>query len=78
MGDYEVAPEVTIRVFSFAGRLFANFPGRGEAELLALDSTTFTIMPVPGVRVRFLQDGAGRFTHIEAAIGEERIRATRR
>lgn len=77
-GEYQAGPDVAIRVFTFAGRLFANFPGRGEAELLGLSTTEFTIMPVPGVRVRFQRDDAGRVTHLDATIGQERIRATRR
>jgi hypothetical protein len=69
---------VIIRVFVFAGRLFANFPGKGEAELLGLSTTDLTIMPVPGVRIRFERDARGRVTHLDAVIGPERVHATKR
>jgi CubicO group peptidase (beta-lactamase class C family) len=78
VGEYAVATDAIIRVFVFAGRLFANFPGKGEAELLGLSTTDFTIMPVPGVRIRFERDARGRVTHLDAVIGPERVRATKR
>jgi CubicO group peptidase (beta-lactamase class C family) len=77
-GDYAVTPDVIIRVFTFGGRLFANFPGKGEAELMGLTAEEFTILPVPGVRVRFERDGRGRVTHLEAVMGPERIRGVKR
>lgn len=77
-GEYELSPDLAIRVFVHAGRLFATFPGRGEAELLATGTAEFTIMPVAGVRVIFQRDAAGRVSHLDATIGREALRARRR
>ena len=78
VGDYEIAPQRTARVFVFADRLFMNMPGQGEAELLALSETAFTIMPIPGVRVQFGRDAVGRVTHFDAMLGAQPFRGTKR
>ena len=77
-GDYEVAPDVVARVFIHADRLFINFPGQGEAELLALGPTQFTIMPLPGVHVTFERDANGRVSHFNASLGPQQFRGRKR
>jgi CubicO group peptidase (beta-lactamase class C family) len=77
VGDYELAPNVMATVFVFEGRLFGRFP-QGEAELLALTRSEFTIMPSPGVRIRFERDATGRVTGVSGAIGPQPFRATKR
>ena len=77
-GDYELSPQAVARVFVHEKRLFMFVPGQGEAELLALSPTEFTIMPVAGVRVQFERADNGRVTHVSIAIGEQAMRATKR
>jgi CubicO group peptidase (beta-lactamase class C family) len=77
-GEYEVGPQTMARVFIHNGHLFMNFPGRGEAELLALTTSEFTIAPVAGVHIRFERNAEGRVTHFDATIGPQRLRGTRR
>jgi CubicO group peptidase (beta-lactamase class C family) len=77
-GEYSIAPGVDARVFVFEGRLFANFPGQGEAELLGLSRSEFTIKPVPGVRVRFDRDASGKVTGMSGNIGPQQFRGTRK
>jgi CubicO group peptidase (beta-lactamase class C family) len=76
-GEYTIAPGVDARVFVFERRLFANFPGQGEAELLGLSRSEFTIKPVPGVRVRFDRDASGEVTGMSGNIGPQQFRGTR-
>jgi CubicO group peptidase (beta-lactamase class C family) len=78
VGEYQVSPQVTVRVFVYRGRLFANFPGRGEAELLRVGADDFTIMPIPGAEIRFARDTDGRVRGMVAEVGGERLRAERR
>ncbi|HUQ81887.1 MAG TPA: serine hydrolase [Gemmatimonadaceae bacterium] len=77
-GSYEVSPALTVRVFEFEKRLFANFPGQGEAELFALSPLEFTIRVESGVRVVFERDAAGRVSGFHAAIGSQRFKAVKR
>ena len=77
-GEYTIAPGVDARVFVFERRLFANFPGQGEAELLGLSRSEFTIRPVPGVRVRFDRDASGKVTGMSGNIGPQQFRGTRK
>ncbi len=78
VGDYVISPQVTARVFVFEGRLFASVSGMGEAELLALSSTEFTIMPVPGSSIRFVRDSTGRVARFAARIGGQSMVGARR
>jgi hypothetical protein len=66
------------RVFVHEQHLFIYMPGQGEAELLALSQTEFTVMPVAGVRVQFERAANGRVTQVNIAIGEQTMRATKR
>ena len=77
-GEYTIAPDVNARVFVFEHRLFANFPGQGEAELLGLSRSEFTIKPVAGVRLRFERDATGAVTGISGNIGPQRFQGTRK
>jgi hypothetical protein len=77
-GEYTVAPGVDARVFVFERKLFANFPRQGEAELLGLSRSEFTIRPVPGVRVRFDRDASGKVTGMSGNIGPQQFRGTRK
>jgi CubicO group peptidase (beta-lactamase class C family) len=76
-GRYQVAPDVVVRVFIFAGRLFANFPGQGEAELFALSPSEFTIRAQSGVRIQFERNASGAITGFSAQIGPQRFRGVR-
>jgi len=78
VGEYENDSKLIARVFRFNDRLFANLPGRGEAELLAFGPLEFTIMPMPGVRVRFERDSTGRVGRVALTLGREQLTATRR
>lgn len=77
-GDYEVAPGAMARAFVAFDRLFMNFPGQGEAELLALSESEFTIMPLAGVRIVFQRDADGRVTGFDATIGRQRFGGRKR
>jgi CubicO group peptidase (beta-lactamase class C family) len=77
-GPYDVAPGVVVRVFQFNGRLFANFPGQGEAELFGLSRSEFTIRITSGVRILFERDAAGAVTGFNGAIGPQRFRGVKR
>ncbi len=77
-GDYEIAPNLIVRVFEFRERLFGNFPGQGEAELFALTQDDFTIRVQHGVRIRFERDASGRSVGFQAQLGAQRVRAARR
>ena len=77
LGDYAIAPGQLIRVFAHDGRPFMFVPGRGEAELLALGEDEFTIRVVAGVGIRFERDPHGVVTHVNLALGPDRIRAAR-
>ena len=77
-GEYAIAPDVNARVFVFEHRLFANFPGQGEAELLGLSRSEFTIKAVPGVRIRFERDATGAVTGMSGNIGPQRFQGTRK
>jgi CubicO group peptidase (beta-lactamase class C family) len=77
-GDYELSPQAVARVFVHEQHLFIYMPGQGEAELLALSQTEFTVMPVAGVRVQFERAANGRVTQVNIAIGEQTMRATKR
>jgi hypothetical protein len=76
-GRYQVAPSVVVRVFTFAGRLFANFPGQGEAELFALSQSAFTIRVQSGVRIDFERNAAGAVVGFSAQIGPQRFRGVK-
>ena len=77
-GDYEIAPNVVARAFIWLDRLFMNFPGQGEAELLAVTPAEFTIMPVAGVRVTFVRDANGRVSEFNASLGPQRFHGRKR
>ena len=77
-GEYAIAPDVNARVFVFEGRLFANFPGQGEAELLGISRSEFTIKPAPGVLVRFERDATGAVTGMSGNIGPQRFQGMRK
>ncbi len=77
-GQYDVASNVVVRVFEFAGRLFANFPGQGEAELFGLTRSEFTIRVQSGVRILFERDASGRVTGFNASIGPQQFRGVKR
>jgi CubicO group peptidase (beta-lactamase class C family) len=77
-GDYAMPNGAVIRVFLFEGRLFANVPGQGEAELFATAPLEFTIKVQAGVSVVFRADGAGAITGVALSIGPQKIEATRR
>jgi CubicO group peptidase (beta-lactamase class C family) len=77
-GDYDIAPDVVARAFVAFDRLFMNFPGQGEAELLALNESEFTIMPVAGVRIIFERDADGNVTGFQATIGPQRVSGQKR
>ncbi|MEW5918601.1 MAG: serine hydrolase, partial [Gemmatimonadota bacterium] len=72
-GEYVVSPQVTARVFVFEGRLFANVSGMGEAELLPLSLTEFTIKPVPGALIRFERDASGRVTRFAGTVAGQNL-----
>jgi CubicO group peptidase (beta-lactamase class C family) len=76
-GSYELAPQQVVRVFVHADHLFINVPGQGEAELLGLSDSEFTIMPVAGVRVRFVRDAAGAVASVIMVLGGREMRAQR-
>lgn len=77
-GNYQIAPNVIVRVFEFTGKLFGNFPGKGEAELFALTPSEFTIKTLPGVRFTFERDAIGMVTALSGNIGPERFRGIKR
>jgi CubicO group peptidase (beta-lactamase class C family) len=77
-GSYEVNPATIVRVFEFDRRLFASFPGVGEAELFALSPSEFTIRAMLGVRIVFERDATGRISGFDSAIGPQRFRAVKR
>jgi CubicO group peptidase (beta-lactamase class C family) len=77
-GDYEIAPNMVVRVFEFRGKLFGNFPGQGEAELFSLTRDEFTIRVQAGVHLTFERDATGRAIAFSAQIGPRRFRGTRR
>jgi 3-mercaptopyruvate sulfurtransferase SseA/CubicO group peptidase (beta-lactamase class C family) len=66
-----------IRVFAHEARLFMFVPGRGEAELLALSPTVFTVKVVPGVRVEFAETTSGASPGVVVTLGRERFEARR-
>ncbi|NOT09852.1 MAG: serine hydrolase [Gemmatimonadales bacterium] len=76
-GRYEIAPNTIVRLFEFAGRLFGNFPGQGEAELFGTTRSSFTIRALPGVRIDFERDAAGRVTGMSGQIGPPRFRGVK-
>jgi CubicO group peptidase (beta-lactamase class C family) len=77
-GEYQMAPNVVARVFVFEGRLFANFPGQGEAQLFGLSRSEFTIKAASGVRIQFERDASGAVTGISGSIGTQQFRGTRK
>ncbi len=77
-GEYTISQQVTARVFVFEDRLFANLSSMGEAELLALNTTDFTIMPVPGSSIRFERDSTGRVARVVARISGQSMVGVRR
>ena len=77
IGRYQVAPNVVVRVFTFAGRLFANFPGQGEAELFALSPSEFTIRVQAAVRIQFERNERGVVAGFSAQIGPQRFRGVK-
>lgn len=77
-GEYQLAPQVFVRVHVFQNRLFIVVPNEGEAELLALSATEFTIMPVPGVRVVFERDTTGKVALLQLHRAGQVMRASRR
>lgn len=76
-GEYD-AGGPPIRVFKWRDRLFANYPGRGEAELFALGDDRFTIRVVAGVSIEFERDAAGNVSAMTTTLGEEVIYGVRR
>jgi CubicO group peptidase (beta-lactamase class C family) len=77
-GEYDVAPGVVVRVFEFNGRLFASFPGQGEAELFRLTRSDFTIRVMSGVRISFERDTRGVVTGFSGSIGPQRVHGVKR
>jgi CubicO group peptidase (beta-lactamase class C family) len=77
-GQYEIAPNVMLRIFEFQGRLFGNFPGQGEAELFALSPTEFTIRATRGVHFTFERGANGAVTGVNGTIGPQRFRGVKR
>jgi hypothetical protein len=77
VGDYQMAPQVVARAFEFKQRLFMNFPGQGEAELIPVAPDEFTIMAVAGVTVRFERGVDGKVNAVTGKIGPQQFRGTR-
>jgi len=78
VGEYELSPTATIRLFADSGRLFIDVPGEGEAELFATSDSTFVVRAQPGVSVAFRRDAGGRATEVVGQIGPRRLVARRR
>ncbi len=78
VGRYEIVPNLFVRVFAHAGRLFADFPGRGEAELFATAPLAFTVRVMHGVRIEFVRGPQGEVTGFAAEIGPDRVRGVKR
>jgi CubicO group peptidase (beta-lactamase class C family) len=78
VGDYAVPKGGAIRVFLHDGRLFANLPGHGEAELFATSATTFVALVVPGTGGEFAVGADGRAVRLRVTIGGQVIEARRR
>jgi CubicO group peptidase (beta-lactamase class C family) len=79
VGEYELAPGVTSRVFLHDGRLFATAPGEeGEAELFATAPDAFTILIESGVSLRFARDEAGRVEAVAVTLGGRTMQGTKR
>jgi CubicO group peptidase (beta-lactamase class C family) len=77
-GQYEIAPNVFLRVFAFNGRLFGSLPGQGEAELFGLSRSEFTIRIMPGVRFAFERNAQGDVTGVAGTIGPQQFRGVKR
>jgi CubicO group peptidase (beta-lactamase class C family) len=78
VGEYDLSPRATIRVFADSGRLFIDVPGEGEAELFATSDSTFVVRAQAGVSVMFQRDAAGRVATAVGQIGQRRLVARRR
>lgn len=77
LGDYAVAERKVAQVFTFKNRLFANFPGLGEAELLTVGHDEFTVMPIAAASIRFKRDSSGKVIGLAAKIGKREMAATK-
>ncbi len=73
-GNYVLEPGKIARVFSDKKRLFGNFPGLGEAELLGLTRYTFTIHVESGVEFVFERDATGAVTGFSGHVGRQQLR----
>jgi CubicO group peptidase (beta-lactamase class C family) len=77
-GAYQIAPNVTVRLFPDNGRLFGNFPGMGEAELSAVSRSELVVRTQPAIPVTIDRDAAGRVTGFSAQIGPRRVKGVKR
>ena len=77
-GQYQVAPNVIVRLFSYAGKLFGNFPGMGEAQLSAVSTSELVVRTQPAIPVTIDRDAAGRVTGFSAQIGQRRVQGVKR
>lgn len=77
VGVYALGRGATARVFVWKGRLFMNFAGVGEAEMLGTAPDEFTIRPVAGVRVVFGRDSIGRVTQLSGEVAGRAFRGAR-
>ena len=63
VGEYELAPNLTLAISRQGDRLLARAPGQPEIELFPTSETKF-ILKVVDAQVTFVKDASGKVTHL--------------
>ncbi|NIR45463.1 MAG: serine hydrolase [Gemmatimonadetes bacterium] len=77
VGRYQFAPGVVGEIFMYEGRPFINVPGEGEAELFAMNDSTFFIRAATGITVEIQRDPNGEVTGLVVQMPQGAMQAER-
>jgi CubicO group peptidase (beta-lactamase class C family) len=77
VGRYEFAPDVVGRIFLYEGRPFIQVPGEGEAELFAMNDSTFFVRMVTGITITIQGGPGGEVTGLSLSMPSGVMRAER-
>ena len=77
VGRYEFAPDAVGRIFLYEGRPFIQVPGEGEAELFAMNDSTFFVRVITGITITIQRGPGGEVTGLLLSMPSGVMRAER-
>jgi CubicO group peptidase (beta-lactamase class C family) len=77
LGDYELTPDGTLRVFLFDDKPYIHLPGTGDVQLFPYNSDTFTARALLGMGIVFERDVTNTVTSVAVSLEGDTLKAAR-